>query len=28
MIDFGKLYCDLHPNELISNFCLKGNSKT
>lgn len=23
MIDFGKLYCDLHPNELISNFCFK-----
>ena len=24
MIDFGRIYCDLHPNELITNFCDKG----
>ena len=25
MIDFSRTFCDLHPNELISNFCCKGN---
>ncbi len=25
MIDFTKLYCDCHPSELITNFCLKCN---
>ena len=24
MIDFGKLFCDIHPNEIITNFCSKG----
>lgn len=27
MIDFAKLYCDLHPNEIITNFCLKGKTQ-
>jgi len=26
MIDFSRTFCDLHPNELISNFCCKGTS--
>ena len=24
MIDFSRTFCDLHPNELITNFCCKG----
>jgi hypothetical protein len=23
MIDFSRTFCDLHPNELITNFCCK-----
>ena len=26
MIDFSRTYCDLHPNELVTNFCAKGTS--
>lgn len=25
MIDFSRTFCDLHPNELITNFCCKGS---
>lgn len=28
MIDFAKIYCNLHPHELITNFCSKGKSQT
>lgn len=24
MIEFNKIFCDLHPNELISNYCAHG----
>lgn len=26
MIDFSKIYCHLHPQELVTNFCCKCNS--
>lgn len=25
MIEFGKIFCDLHPNELVTNYCCRGN---
>ena len=25
MIEFNKIFCDLHPNELISNYCSHCN---
>ena len=24
MMEFNKIFCDLHPNELISNYCAHG----
>lgn len=27
MIEFGKIFCDLHPNELITNYCCRGTSR-
>jgi hypothetical protein len=24
MLDFSRTFCDLHPNDLVSNFCCKG----
>ncbi len=26
MIEFGKIFCDLHPNELVTNYCCRGKS--
>ena len=26
MIEFNKIFCDLHPNELITNYCCHGTA--